>query len=103
MKQYKLLVSPLSGINENIDKAPGHKYSNLDQVMVKHQPYENVVRVVSQNLEKMIKDIRLGIESENLQTQDLDFIKNDVLGRMQDALSYAISSIEALKSEENTS
>jgi len=103
MKQYKLLAIPFSTISENIDKAPGHKYSNLEQVTVKHQPYENTARVIYQNLEKMIKDMKLGVESGSLQSQDLDFIKNDVLVRIQDAVMYTLSSIEAMRGDENTS
>lgn len=102
MKKYELLATPFHAIVENIDKAPGSKYSNLEQVIVKHEPYESVTRVISQNLEKMLKDVRMNVESGNLKNEDLDFIENDVLGRAQDAIMYAISSVKALRDNENT-
>jgi|ETNvirenome_6_85_1030632.scaffolds.fasta_scaffold152808_1 hypothetical protein len=104
MKKYELLTkpSPVANISEGeIDKSPKEMYSNFDQSRVKHEPYENMVQNINNVVNQLLRQVRSDMEGDYFNNYDLEFLLNDSLPRLQDGISYAISSIEALTSKDD--
>jgi|TARA_R110002051_G_scaffold306004_2_gene376348 hypothetical protein len=60
--------------------------------------YDQFVEQAKVLLDQMVEKLRGDHETGNIQKADIDYIINDQLNmRMQDALNYTVSSLEALK------
>ena len=95
MKNYDLLVAPSQKVDEQVNYSPSDKYSFPHEKMVKYQFYENAVEQISKIVENIVKQAK----HDKLSEYDVEFIINDTMSRVQDAIGYTISTLEALKQD----
>jgi hypothetical protein len=96
MKNYDLLVAPKQKVDEQVNYSPSDKYSFPHEKMVKYQFYENAVEQIS----KIVENIAKQAKHDKLSEYDVEFIINDTMSRVQDAIGYTISTLEALKQDD---
>ena len=58
--------------------------------------YEKYLNTCLQSLKMMVEYVNSEYVNKNLQKADVEFLINDQLGRLQDAVSYTISSLQAI-------
>ena len=73
-------------------------YGNELQVARKQKlgSYEKYVNTCLQSLKMMVDQVNADFTNDNIQETDVQFLINDQLERLQAALGYTISSLEAI-------
>ena len=90
-------------VKESNKELVGEQYTYIanDEVDARKErlsSYDQVVEQAKVLLDQMVEKLRGDHETGNIQGADIDYLIDDQLNkRMQDALNYTVSSLEALK------
>jgi methyl-accepting chemotaxis protein len=58
--------------------------------------YQKYINTCTESLKNMVNQANADYTSDNLQNADVEFLISDELGRLQTALNYTISSLQAI-------
>lgn len=110
MKDIKLLAQPknpyskLSGLITEVmnEMMTGSQYDNEDMHANKkviYDRYNTFVETFQQTAEKFLEQAQLDFQAGHIQSSDVSMLINDQLERLQDQVSYMISSLDAYRND----
>lgn len=98
-KNYKLLDFPKKKLNEMMSASPMVDYQHTYVKNTEHDKYSNFANSFNQTLNMFLKQLKMDYENDGIPKEDLEFIKNDVMDRINAGASYIENALNVMISD----